>query len=80
MDTRGTHPFRFMHRGRDGCGGPIVFMRQIPKAGSATSSADAVHLDGTPIGHGEMMVCGSCGKPVAYGRFPPTSYVERREE
>jgi hypothetical protein len=73
------YPFAFMHRGKDGCGGPIALLRCKPMAGDVVTSRDAIHLDGAPIELGSPMRCDTCGELVSYALFPPLSFVEPRE-
>jgi len=61
------------------CGKPAFFLTERPKYGERTDSKKATHLDGSPIKHGELMKCGSCGE-IFIGMPMTKNIVEWKDE
>ncbi len=64
-------PYVLIHRE---CGQPAFLLRRKPNAGDLFASADAAHLDGTPMESCSPVVCESCGAPC----FARTADVRER--
>lgn len=63
----------------DGCGKPAFSLNYEPKHGEPMRSNGAFHIDGTPIGRGAEVRCGSCGqsiKPVLHFVISSKMYME----
>lgn len=48
----------------DGCGKPAFSLNYEPKQGMPMSSDGAFHLDGSRVGNGAEIRCGSCGQQI----------------
>lgn len=56
------HPYLYIHR--EGCGRPAWYQDYKPKPMDIARGNGVYRLDGTPIGYGSEMRCGSCGELV----------------